>query len=343
MKSFTGVCNRTKPNWPISASAFRRRQQLFRALHQQEQGLGMDQGSFAGVLRRLGSVEDSLTKNTRQEFPLFRISGFADLDTGMFSQSTNSRAEYGNIQNGTDFRRARLNANGNLTEQTRYWLEVDFAAAGRPSFMDVWGEQGDIPFFGSIRLGQYRQPVTLDGAVNVRHLEFMEYSSSFSAFDPFRRVGVASWFLSENERTFINHSVYGTGATFYNGTNPNNGATVYNSLGVDNRYATTLGNHGVSFAARGTHLLYWDEASNGRYFWALVEHPCSLRPRLAGPLRRTLPPCPAARGTFLALGPQGLGAGCRTAGNAEGLLHRAPGQIRAGQSDGDRAADGIDP
>jgi phosphate-selective porin OprO/OprP len=97
----------------------------------------------------------------------------------------------------------------------------------------------------------------------------MEYSSSFSAFDPFRRVGAASWFVTEDQRSFINYSVYGTGATFYNGTNPNNGATVYNSLGVDNRNATTLGNHGVSFAARGTHLLYWDEASNGRYFWAV--------------------------------------------------------------------------
>ena len=39
----------------------------------------------------------------------------------------------------------------------------------------------------------------------------------------------------------------------------------------------------------------------------LVEHPRPLTSQLAGPLRRTLHPGPAARRTFLALGPQGLG------------------------------------
>jgi phosphate-selective porin OprO/OprP len=79
-------------------------------------------------------------------------------------------------------------------------------------------------------------------------------------------VGIAQWFVTEDERAFLNCSVYATGATFYNGTNPNNGATVYNSLGGDNRFGTTLGNSGISFATRGTRLLYWDEPTNGRTF-----------------------------------------------------------------------------
>src|SRR5262249_42661913 len=160
----------------------------------------------------------------------------SQLDYVGFDQSANSRATVGDIQDGVGFRRTRLAAAGNLTEQTKYWLEMDFAAAGRPSFMDVWGEQSDLPFIGNLRIGQFREPITLDGAVNVRHLEFMEYSSSFFAFDPFRRVGIGAWSLSEDERTFINYSVYGTGATFYNGTNPSNGATVYNAEGGDNRF-----------------------------------------------------------------------------------------------------------
>src|SRR6185312_13403118 len=138
---------------------------------------GLSERGYAVIQQRLGDVEAFLKKNASSEFPLFRVSGFAQLDTGMFSKSEASRAEYGNIQNGTGFRRARLNVNGNVTEQTKYWFEVDFAAAGRPSFMDVWGEQSDIPYFGTIRIGQYRQPITLDAAVNVRHLEFMEYST----------------------------------------------------------------------------------------------------------------------------------------------------------------------
>lgn len=218
------------------------------------------------VVNRLSQVESTLQKSSQPTYPNFKISGFAQVDTATFSQSANSRAVLGDIDNGTGFRRTRLNASGNLTEQTKYFLEMDFAGAGRPSFTDVWVEQSDLPFFGNIRIGQFRQPITLDAAVNVRHLEFMEYSSSFTAFDPFRRVGIASWFLSDDESTFVNYSLYGTGSTFYNGTNPNNGATVYNSLGGDDRNATLLSDSGFSFAIRATHLLYWDEAAQGRYF-----------------------------------------------------------------------------
>jgi len=230
-----------------------------------EQGEPLDMG---GLARRLGSVENFLRQGSNPNYPTFRLNGFLQLDNGNFIQSAASKAEYGNIQDGTGFRRARLIGDGNVTDQTKYWVEVDFAAAGRPSFMDVWGEQSDLPGVGTVRVGQYRQPVSLDGAVNVRHLEFMEYSSVFFAFDPFRRVGIGQWFVTDDQRSFLNCSVYGTGATFYNGTNPNNGATVYNSLGGDNLYGTTLGNRGISFAARGTHLLYWDELTNGRTFLA---------------------------------------------------------------------------
>jgi phosphate-selective porin OprO/OprP len=217
------------------------------------------------ILGRLGVLELAAAKT---QFPLIRITGFSQLDHVEFAQSANSRNTVGDIQNGTGFRRTRLAAAGNLTEQTKYWLEMDFAGVGRPSFMDVWGEQSDLPFIGNLRIGQFRQPITLDGAVNVRHLEFMEYSSAFFAFDPFRRVGIGAWFLSDDERTFVNYSVYGTGSTFYNGTNPSNGVTIYNTLGGDNRFGTIVSDNGaVSGAIRATHLLYWDEMSGGRYFW----------------------------------------------------------------------------
>lgn len=227
---------------------------------------GISGRGIADILNRLGVLESAAAKSAQPTFPSFRVTGFSQLDTVGFAQSANSRATVGDIENGTGFRRTRIAAAGNLTEQTKYWLEMDFAAAGRPSFMDVWGEQSDLPFIGNLRIGQFRQPITLDGAVNVRHLEFMEYSSAFFAFDPFRRVGIGVWTLSDDERTFVNYSVYGTGSTFYNGTNPSNGATVYNTMGGDNRFGTIIGDNGVSGAIRATHLLLWDEMSGGRYF-----------------------------------------------------------------------------
>lgn len=232
----------------------------------EEQGLDELRGGYGDLLKRLADVEQHVEGTKIDSYPSIRISGFMQLDTAVIKQDQNSRAILGHVQNGTGLRRARLMAAGNLTELTKYWFEVDFAAAGRPSFMDVWGEQSNVPFFGNIRIGQYRQPISLDSAVNVRHLEFLEYSSPFFAFDPQRRVGIASWFVTDDDRGFLNYSLYGTGSTFYNGTNPSNGLTVYNSLGADNRFGTTLGNKGVSFALRGTRLLYFDEYAENRYY-----------------------------------------------------------------------------
>jgi phosphate-selective porin OprO/OprP len=228
---------------------------------------GITSPGLSGILNRLGVLEGAAAKSSQPTYPSVRITGFSQLDHVSFAQSASSRDTVGDIQDGTGFRRTRLAAAGNLTDQTKYWLEMDFAAVGRPSFMDVWGEQSDIPFIGNLRIGQFRQPITLDGAVNVRHLEFMEYSSAFFAFDPFRRVGIGAWYLSDDERTFVNYSVYGTGSSFFNGTNPSNGITVMNTLGGDNRFGTIISDNGVSAAIRATHLLYWDEMSGGRYFF----------------------------------------------------------------------------
>ncbi len=211
---------------------------------------------------RLQALEKS-NADSQNKLPLIRLSGFMQYDTGFFSQDPNSITTLGDIQNGSGFRRARLQGLGFLTEHTRYSIEMDFgnAGAGRPSFQDVWGEQTNLPFFGTIRVGQYRQPITMDSWTNIRHMEFLERSAPFQALDPFRRVGAMAWRLSEDEMSLLAYSVYSTGNTFFNGV-----SNVYNTMGVDDRFATQIGDQGgVSFAIRGTHLLYFDEPAEGRY------------------------------------------------------------------------------
>ena len=121
------------------------------------------------------------------DLPLIRLSGFFQLDDGLFSQTADSHTALGSIKDGVDFRRARLQALGAVTEFTRYSVEVDFATVGRPSLMDIWGEQSNIPFFSTIRIGHFRQPTTMDALTSVRHLEFLERSLPYQAMDPFRR------------------------------------------------------------------------------------------------------------------------------------------------------------
>jgi phosphate-selective porin OprO/OprP len=210
---------------------------------------------------RIAALEQT-NQAAASKLPLVRMTGFAQLDQGYFVQDAASRANLGDIQDGVGFRRARLQAVGNLSEFTRYSLEMDFATAGRPSFLDVWGEQTNLPFFGNVRIGHFRQPTTMDSWTSIRHMEFLERSAPFQALDPFRRVGIMSWFnAGEDDRTLIAYSVYATGFTFLNGA----GANSYGSLG-DTRFATQIGdNGGVSAAIRGTHLLYLDPYAGDRY------------------------------------------------------------------------------
>ncbi len=201
-------------------------------------------------------------------FPLVRLSGFFQYDTGWFNQDAASKAVLGNVQNGSGFRRARLQALGKVTEFTNFSIEMDFASPGRPSFLDVWGEQTNLPL-GAIRIGQFRQPISMDGWTSVRHLQMMERSAAQLAFDPFRRVGMMDWWNSESGNTLIAGSIFASGVTYWNSfQNGGTNQTQYAVLGTDDREATQLGN-GIGVALRGVHLLYYDEPSEGRYLLAI--------------------------------------------------------------------------
>ncbi|HEV7222700.1 MAG TPA: porin, partial [Pirellulales bacterium] len=206
----------------------------------------------------------ALEARTTPKMPLIKLGGFFQLDQASYSQSAASQRTYGDMQNGTGFRRTRLQAYGSVTEFTNYIIEMDFATAGRPSFLDVWAEQGNLGWLGTVRVGHFRQPTTMDALTSVRHLEFLERSSAFQAMDPFRRVGIMSYNTTEDRNTTWAGSVYRTGFTFLNPTGTGN---VENdgTLG-DTRFGTFVGdNGGYSTAWRATHLLWYDEPADGRY------------------------------------------------------------------------------
>ena len=222
----------------------------------------LDPGQIGNLDIRLEEARQRLEKleGKSEQLPLIRLSGFLQVDNGLFSEPAETRAYYGDIQDGVGFRRARLSAVGKLTEFTNYSIEFDFAQIGRPSFFDVWGEQEQIPILGTVRIGQFRQPGTMDAWTSVRHLEFLERSAAFQATDPFRRVGIMAYAMSEDERTSWAYSVYATGLTFWDGTQ-----NVYQTFG-DNRAGTQIGDDGgVGFASRVTHLLDHDDLADGRY------------------------------------------------------------------------------
>jgi phosphate-selective porin OprO/OprP len=222
----------------------------------------LDPQQVGNIDRRIAEAQKRLAEleGKGETLPIVKLSGFFQLDDGLFSQPQFSRQRIGDAFDGVAFRRARLAAVGKLAEFTNFSIEMDFATAGRPSFFDVWGEQEQVPFFGTIRIGQFRQPGTMDGWTSIRHLEVLERNAVFQAFDPFRRVGIMAYSMSDDERTRWAYSAYATGLTFWNGTE-----TVYSSIG-DNRNGSQIGdNGGVAFASRVTHLLHYDDLAEGRY------------------------------------------------------------------------------
>ncbi len=212
--------------------------------------------SDAAIEKRLTALETQAVappKPPAATIPNIKMSGFFHLDAGEFNQDPVNQANLGDIQNGVGFRRARLAASGNVTDFTSYLLEMDFGIAGRPSFIDVWGEQSHIPFFGNVRIGQFRQPLSMDAWTPIKQLDFLERSLPFQAFDPFRKVGIMAYDNSEDEYTTWAYSVFRSGG-FNN-----------QPLG-DTRYGNDIGdNGGVGVMGRATHLLYYDEPSEGRY------------------------------------------------------------------------------
>lgn len=228
----------------------------------QRPGTVLDPNQVGNIDRRLEHALNRIDaiEGQKDSLPIIRLSGFFQLDDGLFSQPAASRERIGDAPDGVSFRRTRLQAFGKLTEFTNYSIMMDFAQAGRPSFMDVWGEQEQIPFFGTIRIGQFRQPGTMESWTSIRHFQFLERSVAFQALEPFRRVGIMAYSMTEDERTQWAYSVYATGLTFWNGTE-----TIYSTIG-DNRNGAQIGDDGgVAFASRITHLAFYDDLAEDRY------------------------------------------------------------------------------
>jgi phosphate-selective porin OprO/OprP len=123
--------------------------------------------------------------------PTVKWSGELQADTYFFDQDAASKAEYGDIENGTDFRRARIAMLGEYGP-TEYRIEMDYAQPGRPTFLDVWAGLKDIPGIGRIRAGHMFEPFLLDRMTSNRYAWFMERSIVDSAFAPARNTGVAT-------------------------------------------------------------------------------------------------------------------------------------------------------
>lgn len=165
-------------------------------------------------------VPNSISSTTKR-FPSVEVGGVLQLDSGLYSQSTRNREAVGDANDGTSFRTARLWAKGQLQETIGYMLELDFGALasrtpGRPNFQNAYVELQELPSLGTLRIGRWKQPVTLETVSSIRFLPFIERSTLF-AFVPFRRTGLGFFDVSEDLRWTYAASVFSAADDGYGG------------------------------------------------------------------------------------------------------------------------------
>ncbi len=190
--------------------------------------------------KRIQELEQS-----KKKLPSVNINGVFQADQVWFNQTDASRDQYGSIESGADFRRARLSAKGSAFESMNYFMQMDFGFFGRPTFTDVWVEQTKVPILGNVRVGQWKQPFSLEVVSSFRYTTFLERSSLFQSFTPFRHIGVGFYDHSDDLDTTWAASLFRTGQDQFGG-----------SLSTDG---------GNGLAARGTHLLWYCGAKGEDY------------------------------------------------------------------------------
>lgn len=143
--------------------------------------------------------------------------------------------QVGDLQDGTAFRGAQLGINGLVRENIRYFLQMDFASPGRPTFTDVYLDIAEVPGVGHLRFGQWKQPFSIEIVSSYKQNPWLERSPVF-LLSPFRRIGIGIYDHSENERFTYALSVMKPGNDQYGGDSGDDGG-----VGVAGRLTTDPG------------------------------------------------------------------------------------------------------
>ncbi len=183
--------------------------------------------------------------------PTISLNGVFQADMGFFHQAEINRLTVGNAVDGATFRRARLSARGSVTDTVNYFFQMDFGFFGRPTFTDVWLEQTQLPLLGNLRIGQWKQPFSLEVVSSFRYTTFLERSLLFQPFTPFRHLGIGFYDYAQD----LSHTWAFSGFR----------------AGQDQFGNSASQSAGWGTAARVTWLSWYDEASEGASYlhWGL--------------------------------------------------------------------------
>lgn len=104
----------------------------------------------------------------------------------------------GSIQDGVNFRRARLEVDGTLWEVIDFFAEYEFLGntfnvdptlpanakniVNTPGPTDLWATLTHLPIIGNVRVGNHKPPISLEHLTSSRWLDFLERSYAFDTY-----------------------------------------------------------------------------------------------------------------------------------------------------------------
>jgi hypothetical protein len=101
--------------------------------------------------------------------------------------------------NETGFSTVRLGAKGNVYENVLYQVEVEFEGT-EVDYKDVYVDVTNAPALGTIRVGHFREPYSVEENSSNLYNTFMERSSARGAFVPSRNFGLMAFdYIAEND------------------------------------------------------------------------------------------------------------------------------------------------
>ena len=171
----------------------------------------------------------------------------------------------GAFNDAVDVRRARIRTEGTMYKSVDWVFEVDFAAGGfnptgtpatqnntfwTPAPTDMWMQMRDVPWVGTVRIGQQKEPFGLERLNSARLLNFMERSyltdaCEASAFNNNRSAGISVF-----RNAGPDDRIYMSAGAFKN---------------VTDLYAYGIGDGQYAVTGRLTGLPIWNEKE--QYFW----------------------------------------------------------------------------
>ncbi len=179
---------------------------------------------YASLESRLTAVEAKLAEgedqqdnpdwhDTSTDKPTVRFGGRAYGDFVMWPhQDAASRTAFGGQQNYWELRRIRFFAEGEGYGVFDYKLQLEFEPENRTfegvAMRDIYMGIHEVPLFGYVRFGNFKEPFGLEQLTSSRYITFMERAMPLIALAPERHVGACAYNHTDDEQFTVAYGAF---------------------------------------------------------------------------------------------------------------------------------------